>query len=142
MRALLVMMAGTLLPAALSGCMAYDDGGAEPAIPPAPTCPAETKEWSAFINAMPGPDAQPTLIVTGSALVPAGTTATLTAGPTDRAMPPSQRIVLALASSPDAAGGWQQLRAEIKPALPQYRSVIVGCDGNAVATITDIQIAQ
>lgn len=91
---------------------------------------------------MPGPNATPTLIVTGEAFVPAGTAATLSAGPTDRMMPPSQRFNLALSSRPDAPGGWQPVRGEITPALDRYRSVVVGCDGAVVATITDIQTAQ
>ncbi len=134
------------LAAVLGACTTAGQAGGDGADPLA-TCPAETREWTAWINAMPGtgpgpgPNATPTLIVTGEAFVPAGTAAALSAGPTDRMMPPSQRFNLALSSRPDAPGGWQQVRGEITPALDRYRSVIVGCDGAAVATITDIQTA-
>lgn len=37
------------------------------------SCPiVESSEWQAWINAMPGPNATPTLIVTGKAVVPSG----------------------------------------------------------------------
>lgn len=135
-----------MLTAALASCttggQAGSDGAGDRQPDPIATCPDQTRGWTAWINAMPGPGATPTLIVTGEAFVPAGTAATLSAGPTDRMMPPSQRFTLALSSRPDAPGGWQQVRGEITPALAQYRSVIVGCDGEAVATITDIQTAR
>ncbi|AKM11733.1 hypothetical protein AB433_10095 [Croceicoccus naphthovorans] len=106
-----------------------------------PVCPTETRGWAAWINAMPGPDATPTLIVTGEALMPEDATATLTAGPTDRMMPPGQRVTLAVEPS-DQAAGWQSVRLEIRPALPAYSSVIVGCDGRTVAAISPVETAQ
>ncbi|WP_157668186.1 hypothetical protein [Croceicoccus marinus] len=146
MRAFLPVIAAASLVAALGGCTTMGQAGGGLAGDGAPqtaaTCPDETREWAAWSNAMPGPGAAPTLIVTGKVFVPAGTSATLSAGPTDRMMPPSQRFTLALSSRPDAPGGWQPVRGEITPALAQYRSVIVGCDGAAVATITDIQTAH
>lgn len=148
MRAFLPAIAAAPLVAALGGCttagLAGNGLAGDGAPQPAATCPDETRQWAAWINAMPGPGpaAAPTLIVTGEVFVPAGTSATLSAGPTDRMMPPSQRFTLALSSRPDAPGGWQPVRGEITPALAQYRSVIVGCDGAAVATITDIQTAH
>jgi|EndMetStandDraft_4_1072995.scaffolds.fasta_scaffold16912_4 type IV pilus biogenesis protein CpaD/CtpE len=100
--------------------------------PPAAStaCPA-TRNWTAFINAMPGPGAQPSLIVTGEANVPGGMQAVLRPGPTDRMMPPGQRLVLATEPG-GGASGWQPVRAEIAPALPTYREVIVTCDGQRV----------
>lgn len=146
MRAFLfTAMAGSMLPASLlAGCTmdsASGDGQPETGVPVAQTCPAETRGWTAWVNAMPGPDAKPTLIVSGEAFVPAGAKATLTAGPTDRMMPPSQRFVLALESMPEAEGGWQQVRVEVTPAMPQYRSLMIGCGGEGIATITDIETA-
>ncbi len=144
-RAIFRTLGGAALCAALAGC-AVDaqsgDGQAEAGVPPVATCPSETRGWTAWISAMPGPNATPSLIVTAEAFVPAGTAATLSAGPTDRMMPPSQRFTLALSSRPDAPGGWQEVRGTISPALAEYRSVMVGCGDAVVATITDIQTAQ
>ncbi|WP_082922000.1 hypothetical protein [Croceicoccus mobilis] len=123
----------------LAGCT-MDDGMAEAGVP-LPVCPAETRGWNAFINAMPGPGSTPTLIVTGQALVPDGAAAVLVAGPTDRMMPPGQRATLSLSPAPDAAGGWVDVRMEIKPALPEYRAVMIACDGEPVAEIAEIETA-
>jgi len=106
-----------------------------------PVCPTETRSWTAWINAMPGPGATPTLIVTGEALLPDRASATLAAGPTDRKMPPSQRVMLDVVAS-DRAAGWQPIRLEISPALPEYASVIVGCEGSEVVVISPVETAQ
>lgn len=102
----------------------------EAAPPPAPACPP-TRDWSAWIDAMPGPGSQLRLIVTGEADVPAGLRATLKPGPMDRMMPPGQRIVLALEPG-KGPSGWQQVRAEIKSNAALYREVIVTCGGEQV----------
>lgn len=137
LKALAILTAATALAATLAACATPSTDGPESGA--APLCP-ETRNWSAHINAMPGPGAQPTLIVTGEANVPAGRSAMLTVGPTDRMMPPGQRFTLSLETSSDPAG-WQPVRAEIKPALDAYSSVIIGCQGQEVARITDIQKA-
>lgn len=122
---------------ATAGCATVS---ADEAIAP-PVCPTETRGWNAWVSVLPGPGATPTLIVQGEVLVPAGAEATLSAGPTDRMMPPGQRAVLAVRSA-DRAGGWQQVRLEIAPALPAYSSVIIGCDANMVATISPVETAR
>ncbi|WP_066556176.1 hypothetical protein [Croceicoccus bisphenolivorans] len=119
----------------LSGCATTGEAEA------LPVCPTETRGWAAWINAMPGPDAVPTLIVTGEVLLPENATATLAAEPTDRMMPPGQRVALTIAPA-DRASGWEQVRLEIKPALPAYSSVIVGCGGSQLATIAPIESAH
>lgn len=106
-----------------------------------PVCPTETRSWSAWINAMPGPDARRTLIVTGEVLLPDGATARLSEGPLDRMMPPGQRVALSVERA-ERAAGWQQVRLEIAPALPAYGSVIVGCGDSEVARITPVETAH
>ena len=64
----LISIAAILL---LGGCEAV------PGAPPPPArvadCPAiGSSNWAAWINAMPGPNARPTLIVTGKVTVPTG----------------------------------------------------------------------
>lgn len=122
---------------ATGGCATT--GAEEPIAPP--VCPTETRGWNAWVSALPGPGATPTLMIQGEVLLPAGAEATLTAGPTDRMMPPGQRAVLAVRGA-DRPGGWQQVRLEIAPALPAYSSVIVSCDGNMVATISPVETAR
>ena len=56
----------------LAGCAAYAPPGG-PYPPPPQSCPiAGSSDWTAWINAMPGPGARPTLIVTGKVTVPTG----------------------------------------------------------------------
>lgn len=110
--------------------------------PPTAICP-QTRNWTAWINAMPGPGAVPTLIVTGEAEIPAGMAATLSPGPLDRMMPPGQRFTLVLAPGSGPAG-WQQVRAEVKPAQSAYRVVLIGCAGKEIGRVegSDIETAQ
>ncbi|MCB2079258.1 MAG: hypothetical protein KDE55_16375 [Novosphingobium sp.] len=108
------------------------------------TCPP-TRGWNAWINAMPGPGAVPTLIVTGEVNLPPGTRAELSPGPLDRMMPPAQRFTLSLEPGPrggPAPGGWTQVRGEVKPALGEYRAVLVGCDGKEIAKISPVGTAH
>lgn len=146
MHAFLVATAVAVLPLALTGCTgdAYAGSGpaAEPAVPPAQACPEETQGWAVWLDKQPGPENTHALVVTGEALVPAGTAPVLSPGITDRMMPPSQRFNLSLASQPGAEGGWQPVRAMITPALPHYRSIIIGCGGEPLATVTDIKIVE
>lgn len=135
LQALLAPGAAFLLSGCTTPAMQADAGETA-----APRCP-QTRNWTAHVDAMPGPDARPRLIVAGEADVPQGFVATLRAGPTDRMMPPGQRVMLALepGSGPQ---GWQPVRLESAPALPQYREVRIGCADEPVATITDIPVAQ
>lgn len=104
-----------------------------------PACP-QTRNWVAWVDAMPGPDKEPTLIVEGEIDLPAGQAATLVAGPTDRMSPPGQRFALTLAPG-TGVGGWQKVRGELKPALTLYDAVIVGCEGETVTRIEDVTTA-
>lgn len=46
---------------------------AEPFPPPSSECPiSASRDWAAWINAMPGPNARPTLIATGRVVTPTG----------------------------------------------------------------------
>ena len=91
---------------------------------------------------MPGPDAQPSLIVIGRAMVPKNRKAILRAGPTDRMLPAGQRLTLFLFVAPDAEEGWRDVRAEIRPALSEYREVIIDCGGREIARIDQIDTAH
>ena len=64
--------------AAMLGAVALASCAPVPADAPAPPgggpeCPiAGSSDWAAWVNAMPGPNARPTLIVSGKATVPTG----------------------------------------------------------------------
>lgn len=132
MRKTMTTLAAT---AALGGCMT---------MPPEPTsaCPATTRNWNAFVNAMPGPGARPALIVTGEVEVPRrGLAPELIVGPTDRKFPPGQRFALRLARQAGAPAGWRPVRAEIRPSLADYGEVIVGCEGQTIVRISPVEKA-
>lgn len=117
-----------------SGCATSQSVAAATDCPP-------SRNWSAWVNAMPGPGAVPTLIVTGEVLLPNGTAATLSPGPTDRMTPPGQHFALIVARG-KRPGGWRSVRGEIRPALASYREVLVGCDGATLARISPVERAM
>ena len=135
------LLAGVALP--LAACAAAAGGGPGDMTTEASAnaaCPA-TRGWVAWVNAMPGPNMVPTLIVEGEVELPAGTRAVLEQGPLDRMLPPAQRFALRIApvnAGGDHAGGWRKVRAEVAPAQTSYRAVLIGCNGQALAEITGV----
>lgn len=126
----------------LGGCTAYGDTP----IPtePGPPCPITgSRDWTAWVNAMPGPNA-PRLIVTGKVTVPTGGyRVSLERGEVHELDPPIQQIMLEAA--PPTGGAIQvvteqEVRGEF-PALDRYGAVIVRCGRDVIATISDIQRA-
>lgn len=109
-------------------------------------CPAaSTSDWIAWVNAMPGPDSSPTLIVTGNVTVPTGGYSLgLDLGPTLEMNPPIQQIILRV--MPPSGGATQavvehEVRGEF-PALPSYGAVEIRCGSERLATIADIERAR
>ena len=139
MRILLPLAVLAALPACATTTVDDDLDGREDVA--APACPTETRNWKAWVNAMPGPDARPTLIVQGEALMPEMSSVTMAEGPLDRRMPPGQRISIGAEPSQKAAG-WQIARIDIAPALTEYREVVIHCDGAEVARVSPVEIAQ
>jgi hypothetical protein len=150
------MRALVLVPVAvaLAACQADDDEMA--ATPPPPsivtpappgTCPViENREWAAWVNAMPGPNAVRTLHVTGQIVLPTpGYTITLVEGAADRSATPVQQLILTL--TPPAGVVPQVLSAETvrfegRAIAAQYRGVRIMCAGQMLTEITDVTIAQ
>jgi hypothetical protein len=106
-------------------------------------CPVvESGEWEAWIDRMPGPGAEPTLKVAGTVTMPTpGYTFSWQIGPTDRMMPPGQR--LRLVPTPPPGMVIQVLTPErvtfSMPAVAsEYRTVMVECGGRPLAEIDDI----
>lgn len=115
-------------------------GGCVIPTPEIPPCP-DTRDWQAFVNAMPGPGARPTLIVTGTVDVPGGFRPVLDPGPNDRMQPPGQRFTLYLSRDASIPAGPREVRYDLSPALEQYSSITIGCDGNLVARIAPVETA-
>lgn len=133
-----MVLAGLGAVLALAGCAAVP-----PPLTPVPICPSASRNWVAFINAMPGPGARPALIVTGEVEVPrGGLVPRLLVGPTDRRFPPGQRFRLTLEPEAGAPSGWREVRGEIRPSLPAYGEVIIGCEAEVVARISPVETAS
>lgn len=103
-------------------------------------CPViDSRNWSAHINAMPGPGAQRTLIVSGQIDLPTpGHTVALTAGAADRSATPVQQIVLS-AQPPTGMVAQVITSVDVRyegPAIAQqYRGVRVICGGRELAQL-------
>jgi hypothetical protein len=122
--------------------------------PPAPIAPpgdavecriAGSSNWQAWINAMPGPGARPTLIITGDVTVPTGGYRVELADVQALESYPVQ-IVAQLRSIPPAGGATQAIvthhvRREW-PIAPPVGSVTVRCGGAVVARIAPVETAQ
>ncbi len=117
-----------------------------PTPPQASNCPViDGRNWSAHINAMPGPNAQRTLIVSGEVDLPTpGYAVSLTAGAADRSAIPVQQIVL-------TANGLGGIVPQVVTTYPvrydgpaiaqQYRAVRVMCAGRQLAEL-DVTVAH
>ncbi|MCI4646064.1 MAG: hypothetical protein MRY64_14880 [Hyphomonadaceae bacterium] len=111
-----------------------------------PDCPVlESANWAAWINKMPGPDAQATLHVTGDVTMPTpGYTLELTEGAMDRMMPPGLHLILSATPPGPDEMVMQVLTTETVsfegPAIPQgYRKIAIVCNGAPLAEITEIE---
>lgn len=106
----------------------------------------DSRDWSAWINRMPGPGAAPTVHVSGKVDVrTGGYTFEWQEGPMDRSAVPALRLKL-VAIAPDGMATQAITTQEVKyeaPALSMgYSRVIIGCGGTTLAEITDIMDVQ
>lgn len=134
----------------LSACMTVDEPSAPPTEPPAQpvaSCPViESRDWAAWVNAMPGPAATKQLIATGQVVLPTpGYTVTLTAGMADRSATPMQQLIL---TATPPTGMVTQVLTTVPvrydgPAISmQYRAVRIMCGGQMLSEITDVPVAR
>ena len=105
-----------------------------------------SRDWRAWINAMPGPDAVRTLIVEGVVDTPTpGYTFEWEAGMADRSAIPMQRLHLT-ATPPDGMAAQvittETVRYEGPAIAENYRAVAVMCGEVLLADITDVVTAQ
>lgn len=137
---------------ALAAC-AGDDAPAEPVPPPSVpspvtgSCPViESRDWAAWVNAMPGPAATKELIVTGQVTLPTpGYAVTLTAGMADRSATPVQQLVLT-ATAPTGMVPQvlttQAVRYQGPAISMNYRAIRIMCGGTMLTEITDVPVAR
>jgi hypothetical protein len=116
-----------------------------PGEPGGGNCPIlGSSDWAAWINAMPGPNAGPRLIITGRVTVPTGGyTLSLERGPLHESQPPVQQVLLRV--RPPSGPATQALvtqgvRGEW-PALEAYGGVTVRCEGQLLADIRPVERA-
>ena len=134
----------------VAGCVSAD-APAEPAAPqkPAPVaaCPViESRDWAAWVNAMPGPAATKTLIVTGQITLPTpGYAVTLIAGMADRSATPVQQLILT-ATAPAGPVAQVLHTAPVRyegPAISMtYRAIGIICGGTMLTEIADVPVAR
>jgi hypothetical protein len=130
-----------------TGCVVVED----PVLGPA-ACPViESRDWTAFVNAMPGPGARPQLIVSGTVRLPsAGYSVALEPGIADRSARPVQNVEL-VAVPPEGPAATVVTQAEVRlemaslavrPGEPSpYRGVRVLCGGEELAFIAPVETA-
>ncbi len=104
-------------------------------------CYGSTRDWRAWVDAMPGPE-RPGLIVTGVVTTPTGGHRTvLTLGPTTRSDPPQQIVNLEIRAQGEivtAAVVTEEVRARF-PALPRYGAVVILCNGVEVGRVSPVE---
>ena len=104
-----------------------------------------SSDWAAWVNAMPGPNAKPTLIVTGKVTVPTGgyqfewrDMRVMESYPVQvavelEAIPPAGAATQAVVTR-DVRGQW--------PIDPPVGSLTVSCGGQVLARISPVETAQ
>jgi hypothetical protein len=142
MRALIVSGMLALLAACQTPAPTPEPTPMPPPTPSAACAVLDSRDWSAWINRMPGPDATPTLHVTGKIDLPnPGYTVTVRDGPADRSAQPVQQIIL---ETSQRSGMFTQavITADVHyvgPVIaPSYRAIRIMCGGRQLAEITDI----
>lgn len=122
----------------------YPAAGQQPV--PAPCPIASSRDWRAWINAMPGPDARPKLMVTGTVVAPTG-------GHQFRFEPflqiresyPAQAFATLEVIRPQGAATQALVTHDLRwewPVDQQLGSLEIRCGGDTLATISPIETAH
>jgi hypothetical protein len=132
---------------ALTGCASVGAPPSQPGGGPITlACPiAGSSDWAAWVNAMPGPGARPTLIVTGKVTVPTGgyriawaDMRVMESYPVQVAadlqvIPPDGMATQAIVTH-DVRGQW--------PISPPVGAVTINCGGRVLARISPVETAH
>jgi len=130
----------------------YPSGGiplpGEPGAPQPlpPECPiSASRDWSAWINRMPGPDARPRLVVSGKVVTPGGgySVAFDPAMQIGRSLP-AQAFVTLQVEEPDNPATGSPVSHDVRwewPLSVPIGKVVISCGDKTLAEITRIQTA-
>ena len=126
--------------------VAQQDATGTEEIAAADACPVyDSRDWRAWLDVAPSPDAVSKLHISGEVDLPTpGYTAQWTVGPADRAFPPAQRFMLSF--TPPGGMVTQVITPtgvslETDATYTSYRAIIVGCGDKVLVEITDIAVA-
>lgn len=109
-------------------------------------CPViDSRDWTAWVDAEPGPDA-PTLHIRGTVELPTpGYDYAWRVGIADRALPPGQHMHLDF-TAPDGMVAQVITSVDVayegEATYAEYRMIRVKCGDRALAEITDVPVAQ
>jgi hypothetical protein len=143
-------MSGMRQPKLLLGALALTSCAPMSTVaPPAPSgaanCPIASTDWAAWVNGMPGPNARPTLIITGKVTVPTGgyrfawrDLRVMESYPVQvavdlEAMAPAGAATQAVVTQ-DVRGQW--------PITPPVGALSIYCGGRVLARISPVETAQ
>lgn len=113
---------------------------------PVADCPViDSRDWHAWVDAEPGPDA-PTLHIRGAVDLPTpGYEYHWRVGIADRALPPGQHMHLDF-TAPDGVVAQVVTPMEVayqgEAAFDEYRMILVKCGGERLAEILDVPVAR
>ena len=119
----------------------------QPYQPGPPECPiTASREWTAWINAMPGPNARPTLVVSGKVTTATGgyQVAFDQRLQIRRGQPPQAFVTLFVAPPSGGTAGQATVTHPLRwewPLPQPVGSVVVSCGDKTLAEITNIQTA-
>ena len=114
---------------------------------PAADCPiVGSGDWVAFVNAMPGPGARPTLIVTGKVSVPTGRYRVAFSGLVQIAESDPLQVTLFVNAIPPSGPASQAIVVhDVRTSLPaqgRIGLVTIRCGDRTLASIRNIEIAR
>jgi hypothetical protein len=145
--AALILALGACQPSTTAETPAVEAAASEAATTATGCVVAESRNWTAHVNAMPGPNAQRTLIVAGEVDLPSpGYSATLTEGPADRSAVPTQTLNLVVTPPPAGSAQAQVITPTAvtysgRAIAQQYRGVRIACEGQQLAEM-EVTIAH
>lgn len=121
--------------------------GCQTVPPPVPqSCPVvASSDWQAWVNAMPGPNAQPTLIATGRVTVPTGGYTFRWGSPRVMESYPVQVSVPLIAVPPSGAATQAVQTHEVRgewPMSPPVGSLTITCGDRILGRVSPVPTAH
>ena len=109
-------------------------------------CPiTDSRDWQAWVNAMPGPNAQPKLIATGKVTVPTGGYSFRWASPRVMESYPVQVSVELIPVPPGGPATQALVTHDVRgewPMSPPIGSLTVTCGGRVIGRVSPVETAS